>query len=120
MSSSITQPHSDPPGHAGPEPLTPEYLRAVKDRVIATRPGPWDLYSTDDGSAFGFGPFSFVEPWDDTELVPAIEFCRQARADVPALLGEIARLRTRLTELEERAHELRAFPLIPLGGPHGH
>jgi hypothetical protein len=82
------------------EPLSKSYLREVQGRVVGTRPGPWDIHASDAGESPGFGPFSYVEAWDDTELLPAIEFCRHARTDVPALIGEIARLRTQLRVLE--------------------
>lgn len=83
-----------------PEALTKAYLREVQGRVTETRPGPWDITLDDDGAPAGFGPFSWVEMWDDTELLPAIEFSCQARTDVPALLGEVARLKRRELELE--------------------
>ncbi|MEO3978837.1 hypothetical protein [Streptomyces sp. CAU 1734] len=86
-----------------PAPLADEYLRKVQERVVAAPQGPWVWHMADDGTPDGFGPFSFVEAWDETQFVPAMEFCREARADVPALLGEIARLRTYVRHLENTA-----------------
>ncbi|MEV7871453.1 hypothetical protein AB0P17_36380 [Streptomyces sp. NPDC088124] len=83
------------------EPLTPAYLREIQTRITETRPGPWPVTGGD--GAVGFGPFSWVEAWDDTELGPAIEFCRHARTDVRALLGEVARLTDRLGQMERDA-----------------
>jgi hypothetical protein len=95
MESSIPQPPK-------PGPLTDDYLRAVQARVVDTRHGPWDVVLADDGQPVGFGPFSWVEEWHPDELIPAVEFCRHARTDVPALLGEIARLKTQLRLLDPR------------------
>ncbi|WP_327377947.1 hypothetical protein OG393_30720 [Streptomyces sp. NBC_01216] len=83
-----------------PEPLSPEYLRQVQDRIMATRPGPWPIAPDDAGLPAGFGPFSFVEAWQDDERTPAIDFCSQARTDIPRLLGEIARLKTELALIQ--------------------
>ena len=84
-----------------PEALTKAQLRDMQNRVTETRPGPWDVVLDDEGRLAGFGPFSWVETWKDDELVGAIEFSSHARTDVPALLGEVARLKQRELELEE-------------------
>ncbi|MEV7422819.1 hypothetical protein [Streptomyces sp. NPDC091212] len=86
-----------------PEPLTLIYLREIQSRVTATRPGPWPITASTSGESPGFGPFSWVEAWDDTELAAALAFSSQARTDVPALLGEIARLKDRVRQLEHGA-----------------
>ncbi|WP_435600808.1 hypothetical protein [Streptomyces sp. C10-9-1] len=86
-----------------PERMPPARLREIQNRIIATRRGPWEP------NGDGFGPFSFVEPWDDAELGPAIDFCTHARTDVPALLGEIAaqdRLLVTERGLRDRAERL--------------
>ncbi|MGW7355158.1 hypothetical protein ACWGI0_00305 [Streptomyces sp. NPDC054802] len=98
------------------EPLSTSFLREVQGRVIDTRPGPWDLHASDNGEAPGFGPFSYVEAWDDTELLPAIEFCRHARTDVPALLGEISRLRGKVRQLEGQLDQQQRAPRLSSPG----
>lgn len=84
------------------EPLTDDYLAAVQERVIAARPGKWDVAVDGYGIPTGFGPFSWVQGWDgnDADLAANVRFCNEARADVPALVGEIARLKALVAELE--------------------
>jgi hypothetical protein len=76
------------------EPLADDYLAAIQARHDALRPMTWQIGRMNgDGVPNGFGPFSWVEAWDHAQLIPAIHFCNSARVDIPALLGEIARLR---------------------------
>lgn len=87
-----------------PEPLTDAYLAEIQARIDTARPGPWKATQCDfDGVPLGFGPFSWVEAWDAAEITPNVHFCAKARTDIPALLTEIARLRTRVAELESGA-----------------
>ncbi|MEV6791321.1 hypothetical protein AB0M87_04815 [Streptomyces sp. NPDC051320] len=87
-----------------PEPLNDDYLLEVQGRVTDARPGKWDITLDNDGMPQGFGPFASVEPWALGEAVPNMQFCAHARKDIPALLGEVARLRTRITELEQQSY----------------
>ncbi|MFJ2477052.1 hypothetical protein ACIOWI_29455 [Streptomyces sp. NPDC087659] len=104
-----------------PEPLTKQQLREIQDRVTATRKGDWDMHLDNDGQPAGFGPFSYVEPWLEDELLPAIDFCTHARADVPALIGEVARLQRELLierGLRERAERRRTARPAPTATLH--
>lgn len=91
---------SDPYLSAQPSELSIEYLRRVQARVMDAPTGDWEVRLNEDGEPDGFGPFSFVEVLVHDDLVPGIEFCRHARRDVPALLGEISRLRAELRAWE--------------------
>lgn len=81
------------------EPMTQERLDAIREREAKATAGPWDVegsaycgpldtltvYPVEDG-----GALAYVQPsWEDAE------FIAHAREDVPALLAEVERLRTR-------------------------
>lgn len=83
-----------------PEPLTDAYLKTAQNLVLKARPGTWEVHLDNDGQPAGFGPFPWVDVWDEAELVPNIEFGRRSRDLVRDLLGEVARLKTLLSERE--------------------
>lgn len=85
-----------------PEPLTDAYLREIQDRVTAAPKGPWEVEPNEHGLPDQVGPIAYVQTWVESELVPTIEFIGHARTDVPALLGEVARLRLDLKYLKRR------------------
>lgn len=85
------------------EPLPDAYLAEVQARVMATTRGDWPI-EHGDGGTVAVGPFSFIEGWDGGAPHPAdIEFTSKARRDVPALLGEVARLREQLAAADGAA-----------------
>ncbi len=102
-----------------PEPLTDEYLKEIQARVTAAPKGPWKVEPNEYGVPDQVGPVAFIQTWVDAELLPTVEFIGHARADLPALIGEVARLRAdravRDREvLREAAAELeRRAALIP-------
>lgn len=89
-----------------PEPLTNTYLRQIQDRVIAAPKGPWEVQPNDYGLPDQVGPIAYLQTWADSQLVPTVEFIGHARADVPALLGEVARQQTVIRDLEHRIRQL--------------
>ncbi|MFD4830216.1 hypothetical protein ACFWPV_10225 [Streptomyces uncialis] len=100
--------------------MTSDELYAVRQLVCPTTPGPWEPVLGDDGELYGFGPFSYTEPWDRSaeEFGANVEFSRQARSLVPRMLGEIARLRAQVHALEARTAvpASPSVPRIPAGG----
>lgn len=83
-----------------PEPLSDDYLKAAQDLVTRARPGAWEIHLDDGGQPAGFGPFPWVDVWDETELLPNIEFGRRSRDLVRGLLAEVRRLKAYVDALE--------------------
>lgn len=81
------------------EPLTEEFLAAVQARLDAAPVGPWPVTRDGYELPLGFGPFSWVQVFQDQDLETASTFAAAARTDVPALLEEIARLKATPTVL---------------------
>jgi len=84
--------------------LTPERLRAIKERCERATPGPWwwddrgDVYGSKDGNTWIAG---FRRELD-------AEFAAHARDDVPALVAEVERLWDENRRLKLRLAELLA------------
>lgn len=82
------------------QPLTDEQLAAIQAREAAATPGPWAIeWDEDDVTDTPFpvslGPIGYLEHRGKREQADA-EFIAAARADVPALLAEVHRLRAEL------------------------
>ena len=88
------------------DPMSPEELRACRERAEAATPGPWGfklgnlkayVFSLDDGEDLGFS--LQLQHWKDGRDVPSAEnaaFIAGAREDVPRLLATIAARDARL------------------------
>jgi len=86
-----------------PEPLSDAYLKEIQDRVTAVPKGPWKVEPNDYGIPDSVGPVAFIQTWADSQLLPTVEFIGHARTDLPALIGEVARLKDRIRVLESTA-----------------
>jgi hypothetical protein len=100
--------------------VSPEELAAIKERLAAATPGPWDAvwevcYGWEVRAAAaerpGYESGSLAAVWKrdrgDSDLLaqPDAEFIAHAREDVPALVAEIERLQHML-DWELEADEL--------------
>lgn len=81
------------------DPMTREQLDAIRERVDGATSGPWGCYGDGAHEVFDAGEYSDGDPG---EVVAAVieklsdaQFIAQAREDIPALLAEVERLRTR-------------------------
>ena len=90
--------------------MTPEELNAIEDRVNDASPGPWHTKGA--GGLYMDGtspsaevvipdpPYRLHNPyWTHGDA----EFVAHARSDVPALVAEVRRLGTMLTQVQELA-----------------
>ena len=73
-------------------------LEAIRQRVEAATPGPWELIG---GGEFVTGADVLVAPDDGGVTADNAIFIAHAREDVPALLAEVERLRDGIAELVE-------------------
>jgi hypothetical protein len=100
---------SDTVGHVDDQPLTADELAAIRERVDAATPGPWESFveGRDHTSGADFirtGGFRDDCPdiYVQHESRPAppndLDFIAHARQDIPRLLGEVERLRRELAE----------------------
>lgn len=96
---------------------TDERELEILDRCEAATPGPW-VMSYDckllDGhwNHYGTGPALEWDPMrlvDDQQYVSDAIFIANARADLPAAVAEIRRLRSRVAELEAEAERFREW-----------
>lgn len=86
------------------EPLTEGQLAKIKARAEAATPGPWQrCTSYGIGVESGNGPVPLKVAWAAQENDAA--FISAARADVPALLEEVERLRAETKALKNSAFE---------------
>jgi len=79
-------------------------LEAIKARVEAATPGPWDASAPDeDGESIVGAPGEWWD-WDHTtcEHYDDAVFIAHARTDVPALVAEVERLRAANDRLAQR------------------
>jgi hypothetical protein len=90
-----------------PEPLADAYLKEIQDRVTDAPKGPWNVEPNEYGVPDQVGPIAYVQTWVDAELLPTIEFIGHARKDVPALIGEVARLKDQIRMLERAKDGVR-------------
>jgi len=70
--------------------MTPEELRAIRDRVESATPGPWSRRDVTRGYY-----------WDGSYIPVSVrnaDFAAHAREDIPKLLDEIERLRGLLNQ----------------------
>lgn len=117
--------------------LTDQQIDEIEAREKAATAGPWGFYDGDnyadvaaDLAMTGRGSYSYREKiarledetyWDDSahedddeerapeQMAANAAFIAHARADVPALLAEVRRLRARVAELEGDAALLSAL-----------
>lgn len=92
-----------------PEPLTEEYLGEIQARITAVPKGPWDVEPNEFGVPDQVGPVAFLQTWVDVEQLPVVEFIGHARTDLPALLGEVARLTAALATSQRETAAARQF-----------
>ncbi|WP_329214963.1 hypothetical protein OG352_05640 [Streptomyces sp. NBC_01485] len=83
-----------------PEPLTDEYLKETQRIVAAAPTGPWAVEPNEYGLPDQVGPICYLETWADTQRIPVVEFIAFAREALPRYVGEVARLKDRVRELE--------------------
>lgn len=95
--------------------MTPEELEAIKQRVNAATPGPWeaDYDPRTDGADQIVDPQGFTicfmsVPSVSVDFDGDTDFIAHARADVPALVAEVERLRAENTRLVEELSQVRA------------
>ena len=87
--------------------MTPAQLEEIRARCDAATPGPWISCEVESVSGRRLyvraGSLLIGETWyaDDREQVRNNEFVANARADVPALLAEVERLRSALALIDE-------------------
>lgn len=94
----------------GPQELPAERLAEIAARMQAATAGPWwtDTLAESDGSesiGVGFGDDSWIVPCQDLDPLDA-EFIAHARADVPDLLADNARLRAQVAELGHAVQQM--------------
>ena len=81
--------------------MTKEQLAEIKARAEAATPGPWE-YIERKGfptiTSEGFRQSS--EPWFDISGDEDAIFCAHARTDIPALLAEVERLKTEVSNAD--------------------
>jgi hypothetical protein len=92
-----------------PEPLTDEYVATTLRVITAVPKGPWEVEANEHGLPDQVGPIAFLETWSDSERLPIVEFIAFAREALPRYVGEVARLKDQIRQLE-RAQG---------GAPHG-
>lgn len=100
MHSSIAQP--PPAGALMPEPLTDAYLRETQRIIAAVPNGPWPPVPNDYGVPDAVGPISFLETASDEYQMPVIALVSHAREALPRYVGEVARLKSEVADLESR------------------
>jgi hypothetical protein len=93
------------------QPLTDEQYAAIRAREAAATPGPWAIeWDHDDVTDAPFpvslGPIGYLEHHGERDVADA-EFVAHARADVPALLAEVDRLRAERAEAAQLSHQYR-------------
>lgn len=78
--------------------MTEEELAAIEARAIAATEGPW---THDDTTCSVVADSDKVKDWSITDLVTWENgrFIANARADVPALIAEVRRLRVQLAKI---------------------
>lgn len=86
-----------------PEPMSHEYLKETQTRIAGLPPGPWEVRASEHGIPDSVGPISYIETWASQDQLPVVEFVGFARDALPRFVGEVARLRARVSELERRA-----------------
>lgn len=84
--------------------MNTEQLAEIKARCDAATPGTWDYEAFTD-SDYGEG-YEVASPEDHHWIAQCLvernaDFIAHARADIPALLSEVERLRTALLEIVE-------------------
>lgn len=85
-----------------PEPLDDAYRRETQRIVAAVPKGPWVVEPSEHGLPDQVGPIAFLETWVDSERLPVVEFIAFAREALPRYVGEVARLKAHVTDLEKR------------------
>ncbi|SHI65249.1 hypothetical protein [Streptomyces sp. 3214.6] len=83
-----------------PEPLDDEYLKKTQRIVMAAPKGPWEVVPSEHGLPDQVGPICFLETWTDSERLPVVEFISFAREALPRYVGEVARLKDLVRQLE--------------------
>jgi hypothetical protein len=83
-----------------PEPLSDAYLKETQRIVTAVPKGPWEPVPNDYGIPDAVGPISYLECFEGDQTL-VIEFVRHAREALPALIGEVARLKDQVRLLEQ-------------------
>ena len=79
--------------------MTDEELDAIRKRCEAATPGPWYWWMSE-RPPFALGNDQDVNIGVEVAKIPDAEFVAAARADIPALLAEVDRLRAELVALE--------------------
>lgn len=115
------------------EPMTDERLAAIRARCDAATPGPWihenyELLTAwpdpDDPEAdTDTGPVQVLEPTGArgiAEVEANLDFCAEARKDIPDLLSEVDRLREIVGRLDITADGQHATPHMDLWNRHFH
>ncbi|MFI6248971.1 hypothetical protein [Streptomyces sp. NPDC051016] len=90
-----------------PEPLPDDYLEKTQQLITAVPVGPWEPITNDYGVPDGVGPVSFLETASDEYQVPVIALVSHAREALPRYVGEVARQRDLIRELERQIRVLK-------------
>ncbi|MET9081380.1 hypothetical protein ABZX77_05665 [Streptomyces sp. NPDC004237] len=97
-----------------PEPLTDDYLQTTQQLITAVPAGPWEPITNDYGVPDGVGPVSYLETASDEYQVPVIALVSHAREALPRYVGEVARQRVVIRDLESQVRKLQKS----MGGSH--
>ena len=103
--------------------MNDEQLQAIKERAEAATPGPWDVgrYATDMSGLHHNVTVWFTEDDDAFDICDLGEekfsldnatFIASARADVPALVAEVERLRAELVAVRIAGQAYKALAAI--------
>ena len=89
--------------------ITEEQLNEIETRVEAATPGPWMLIDRDIDWWYVETPEGLLATCNPSgEAIIGIEdaaFVAHARTDIPRLIEEVRRLRTKVTALDEELSE---------------
>ena len=83
-----------------PEPLPDAYVKKTERLITEVPAGPWAVEANEHGLPDQVGPVAFLQTWADSNQVPVLEFISHAREALPRYIGEIARLKAQIRELE--------------------
>ena len=88
------------------EPMTPERLDAIRERVGSATEGPWSHWSGWDQWDYSIMSCGADDVPTVASVIPELDdsiFIAHAREDVPALLAEVERLRAALDQKENQS-----------------
>ncbi|MFJ8153876.1 hypothetical protein [Streptomyces sp. NPDC094468] len=90
-----------------PEPLSDDYLRRTQEIIASVPKGPWEPIPSDFGAPDGVGPISYLETASEDYQAPVVQLVSHAREALPRYVGEVARQRDRIRDLERQLRVAR-------------